>query len=91
MKKIVSVVMPFNKKEINMTRIIKINERPKCREDLYDPLYKELLDGIGCGFFDFECLSCGAQLEIEIVPIPEFHVEEKIIEEHLKKTFSELK
>jgi hypothetical protein len=49
---------------------------PNCKQDLHNALYRHLFGALAgsASNFEYECKACGAVLEVEAVPVPEFYV-----------------
>lgn len=49
---------------------------PNCNQELHNALYRYLFGNLagGASTFEYECKACGAVLEVEAVPVPEFYV-----------------
>jgi DNA segregation ATPase FtsK/SpoIIIE-like protein len=59
-----------------MIKIVEIDECPNCHKNIHAELAKKLFGQLAGSFFEYEC-SCGALLEVDVVPIPEFNVSVK--------------
>jgi hypothetical protein len=53
-----------------------MNECPVCKKDLTQQLNHQLFGLLSGDKFEYEC-ECGATLEINVVPIPEFEISVK--------------
>lgn len=49
---------------------------PNCNQELHNALYRHLFGKLAgqANTFEYECKACGAVLEVEAVPVPEFYV-----------------
>ena len=51
-----------------------MNECPICGKDVYEELSRYFWMMIPTGNFDFECPYCAGELEVEMIPVPEFKI-----------------
>lgn len=47
---------------------------PYCKKEIRKELIKDVFERLKGHFFEHECSFCGALLEVEAVPVPEFEI-----------------